>query len=216
MPSVDREPVLAAIGDALDQLGYRIVHREEPSRYEDGFQYRSVQTIFVGPSGGSRWVPLSSWGDGLPCEFPDWYRRNPLAMSLSRSLSPIIYLFTDNAGAVAGYSIFTDGQQVEAQSLTPRLDRPLAESSLPFVPSEKPTILAGLLGDPEFDYEAFMRGFRSLEVAIAALAARLDVSVHLIDPLDVQDGEGAIVVEGGEYRQVSLPSWIGVYYEKSA
>ncbi len=74
--------------------------------------------------------------------------------------------------------------------------------------------LGEILGDATFDFEGFMRGFEWLEVASAALAARLGASVHLIDPLDVQDGDGALVVENGKYRRVSLPGWFGVYYEK--
>src|SRR5947209_3937489 len=117
VPVADRETVITAIADALRRLGQRMVYREVPASYADGFQYRSVQMIFGGPQGTSRWVPLSSWGDGIPTKFPEWYRTNPLAMALSCILSPVIYLFTYDAGLVAGYSIFKDGQQVEALSL---------------------------------------------------------------------------------------------------
>ncbi len=78
--------------------------------------------IFGGPPGDSPWVPLSSWGDGIPCKFPEWYRTNPLAMALSYTLGPVIYMFTYDAGLVAGYSIFNGGQQVEAISLTSKMD----------------------------------------------------------------------------------------------
>jgi hypothetical protein len=114
VPAVERETLFAAIDDALHRLGCRTVFREEPASYEDGFRYRSVQVIFGGQSGGSPWVPLSSWGDVFSCKFPEWYRRNPLAMALSWSLNPVIYLFTYDAGYVVGYSIFKGGQQVEA------------------------------------------------------------------------------------------------------
>jgi hypothetical protein len=214
VPAVEREDVVAAISDALGRLGRRIVHREEPAAYEDGFHYRSVMMIFVGPSGTSPWVPLSCWGDGLPGKFPDWYRTNPLAMSLSVSLSPVVYLFSYDAGYVAGYSIFEGGQQVEAQSLTPRSDWPLADFSSPLKPPQRPSLLGKAVGEPGFDYEAVARGFEWLEIATAELAARLGVTPHLIDPLHIQDGDGAIIVEGGEYNVVSLPKWIALYYEK--
>jgi hypothetical protein len=213
VPAAEREVVLVAISDALQRLGRRVAHHEAPLTYEDGFHYRSARMIFVGPRGESRWVPLSSWGDSLPCPFPAWYRTNPLAMALSRSLSPVLYLFSYDAGCVAGYSIFEGGQQVEARSLTPRPDWPLDEFSPPLDPPPRPSLLGGLLGDPQFDYESFARGYRRLEIATAALAGRLGVPVHLIDPLHVQDGEGAIVVESGEYKLVSLPGWMAVYYE---
>jgi hypothetical protein len=213
VPVVEREKVLLAVGDAVQLLGHRIVHREEPASYEDGFHYASVEMIFIGPAGGSRWVPLSSWGDGIRCGFPDWYRLNPLAMGLSQSLIPTLYLFSYNAGSVAGYSIFKDGQLAEANSLGSHQDWELGEFSPPGPPPRRPSLLAGLLGEPDFDFEALARGFEDLEVAIAALAARLGVSPHLIDPLDVQDGDGAIVVEEGTYKRVSLPGWMGVYYE---
>jgi len=136
-------------------------------------------------------------------------------MALSYTLGPVIYLFTYDAGFVAGYSIFKGGQQVEAMSLTPKVEWPLGEFAPALAAPAKPTNLGELLGDANFDFEGFMRGFQWLEVATAALAARLGASVHLIDPLDVQDGDGALVVENGEYKQVGLPGWFGIYYEKA-
>ncbi|HYT88840.1 MAG TPA: hypothetical protein VEL76_09040 [Gemmataceae bacterium] len=214
VPAVEQSLIFTALEDALGRLRRRIVYHEAPRIYADGFHYRSVQMIFVGPAGQSRWVPLSSWGDGLPGPFPTWYRANPLAMSLSRSLSPVIYLFSFDAGYVAGYSIFKEGEQVEAQSLTWRAAAPLGEFSPPLKPPQPPSLLGQLLEDPDFDYGAFRRRFRNLEVAMAALAARLGTTPHLLDPLHIQDGDGAIVVEAGEYKPVGLPGWVGVYYEK--
>jgi hypothetical protein len=216
VPSAERETIFAAIADALHLLGYRVVHREEPSSYSDGFQYYSVEMIFGGPPGDSPWVPLSSWGDGMLCKFPQWYRMNPLAMALSYTVSPVIYLFTHDAGLVAGYSIFKGGQQVEAMSLMDQVEWPLGEFAPALPMPATPTNLGAILGDATFDFEGFMRGFQCLEVATAALAARLGASVHLIDALAVQDGDGAFVVRNGEYKQVSLPGWFGVYYEKAA
>lgn len=216
VPAEERETVFAAVADALWRLDCRVVHREEPASYREGFQYRSVEMIFGGPPGGSRWVPLSSWGDGMLCRFPEWYRRNPLAMALSHTLSPAIYLFTYDAGFVAGYSVLEKGEQVEAMSLPWREELPLGEFTPPLPSPAKPTKLGRILGDVEFEFERFMRAFRSLEVAAAALAARLGAPVHLIDPLDVQDGDGALVVEEGKYKPVTLDGWFGIYYEKDA
>jgi hypothetical protein len=216
VPVVERETIFAAIGDALRLLGCRIVHREEPTTYEDGFRYRSVRMIFVGQHDGSGWTPLSSWGDGLPRSHHGWYRMNPLALALSWSLSPVVYLFSFDAGWVTGYSVFQDGRLVEAQSLTSRLDRSLGDFASPSEAMQRPSRLGALFGDSEFDYEAFASRFRSLEVAAAALAGRLGAPVHLIDPLDVQDGDGAIVVEAGKYKRVRLAGWAAVYYEPGA
>src|SRR5262249_51541331 len=113
-------------------------------------------------------------------------------------------------------SIFKEGKQVEAMSLRPAAEWPLGEFAPALTAPAKPTILGEILGDVSFDFEGFMRQFEWLEVATAALAARLGISVHLIDPLDVQDGDGAVIVESGEYKAVSLPGWFGVYYEKAA
>jgi len=215
VPAAEQERIRGVIADALRRLGCRVVCHEVPLEYEDGFQNCSAKAIFVGPAGKSRWVPLSSWGDGLPgSNFPEWYRTNSLAMSLSRSLSPVIYLFSYNAGLVSGYSIFSDGQQVEFEAVLSRPGLPLEAFAAPLVPPRKPSILADVLQEPGFDYEVFSRSFPGLEIATAGLAERLGVSPHLIDPLDVQDGDGAINVESGEYKPVSLPGWLGIFYER--
>jgi hypothetical protein len=60
----------------------------------------------------------------------------------------------------------------------------------------------------------FARGSRGSEVATAALAGKLGVPVHLLDPLPVQAGDGAVVVEEGECRWVRLPGWMGAYCER--
>jgi hypothetical protein len=73
-------------------------------------------------------------------------------------------------------------------------------------------MLGELLAEPEVDYVGFMRGVGCFEFATGSLAARLGVPVHLVDPFDVQDGDGALVVEHGEYKPVSLDGWFGVYY----
>jgi len=99
-------------------------------------------------------------------------------------------------------------------SLTPRLEWPLGEFSPVLASPERPSMLGEILGEPEIDYEKFMRGFRRLEVATAALAAWLGASVHLVDPLEVHDGDGALVVESGEYKLVGLPGWFAVYHER--
>jgi hypothetical protein len=216
VPTVNQDIALAAVGEALERLGCRMVHREEPAPSQGGFHYRSVRMILVGLPGRSGWLPLSSWGDGLSCPFPDWYRKNPLAMALSLSLSPVFYLFSFDAGWVAGYSVFEGGQQVEAQSLTSRPDRSLKEFTPPLKPPQLPSRLGRALDEPQFEFETFARGFQRLEVAVAALASRLGVPVHLIDPLDVQDGDGAIVLEDGKYRRVSPSGWVGLYYEKGS
>jgi hypothetical protein len=137
-------------------------------------------------------------------------------MALSHTVRQVVYLFTYDAGYCAGYSIFKGGRQMEAKSLMHKVEWPLGEFAPALRAPSPPTNLGEILGDATFDFGRFMRGFDCLEVATAALAARLGASVHLIDPLDVQDGDGALVVENGQYKQVSLPGWFGVYYEKAA
>jgi hypothetical protein len=214
MPAIYEAAIVAAICDALQSLGCRIVDEERMTGDQHGFRNGSTLSVFVGPTDGSPWVPIASWGDGLRCPFPGWYRDNPLAAALSRGSSPIVYLFTYNAGLTAGYSIFENGRQTAGQTLNSKSEWPLNEFSPPAdVPSGNER-LTQIMADPGFDFESFMRRFRYLEEAIAGLAARLGASVHLIDALDVQDGDGAIVVVDGEYRQVATVDWIGIFYEK--
>jgi hypothetical protein len=216
VPVTEPERIHGGIADALRWLGCRVVSHEAPLDSADGFQYRSAKTIFVGPKGTSRWVPLSSWGEGLPgCGFPEWYRTNSLAMSLSRILSPVIYFFSYDAGLLAGYSIFREGRHVEFRSLLNQPGLPWEASFVSQVPLRPSSNLADVLHEPGFDYEVFCRGFDGLEVATAALAGRIGVEPHLIDPLDIQDGDGAIIVNNGEYKQVGVPGWLCIFYEKA-
>lgn len=214
IPQIPREDTLSALAFALDLLGHRIIHCEERLSAVDEFKYQSTRSIFIGPQGTSPWVPIVTWGEGLSFQFPDGYRKAPLALTLSRSVGPIIYYFSHNAGQVAGYSIFSDDRQVEAQTVTWQSGLLLGEFAPPMAAPNPPSLLAHLLGDLNFEYEYFMRSFSSLEIGTAALAARLGAHVHLTDALDIQDGDGAIIVENGEYRSVVLSDWMAVYYER--
>jgi hypothetical protein len=215
VPTVEREKFLQILAEALGQLGHDIVHREEPAAY-GRFGYYSVQMIFIGPFGAHRWLPISSWGDGL-CPFREWFRQNPLAMELSRNVSPVVYLFSYDAGVEVGYSIFVDGRQVESRSAGRHPDLHLQVTTVA-APLSGSNILGELLEDPQFDYTAFTDNFRkgnfkNLELATAALAERLGLIPHLLDPYDIDDGDGGIVVERGVYKPVTLDGWMAVYYE---
>ncbi len=217
IPAVEREALFKTLEDALAQLGQVVVHREEPEIY-DGFHHRSVKIIFVGPQSACRWLPISATGCGLWRSVSEWCLANPLARSLSRILSPVVYLFSYDSGAEAGYSIFVDGERAESQSVGRHPAVHLGEQppSPPTTPGS--ALLGELLNEPGFGYQDFMDGFKkgsykNLEVATAAFAARLGVSPHLLEPYGIDDGDGGIVVENGEYEYVSLDGWMAVYYD---
>ena len=214
VPSTDLESIVTSIDQALYRLDRRIVHREEPRSYQDGFHYNSGEPVFVGLPDVCRWVPVTAWGNLLPdSPWYAWYTVNPLALNLSLSLEPVVYFFSYNSGFVAGYSIFQGGNQVEAQSLAWQAAVALEEFTPPVESLQDRTLLGKLMGQSEFDYEGFARSFDSLEVATAELAARFGLAVHLLDPFDIQDGDGGIVIEDGEYKVADLTGWIAVYYD---
>lgn len=215
VPAAERAVVLTNIGNALDALGCQVVHREEPSTHEEGFNYPSNKAIFIGPANNSRWVELATCGEGLTDKQDVEDHISPLALSLSRSLSPVISYYSLDSGYVAGYRIFCEGQQKESRSMTWRSDARPTEPLLSLPTTQKPSLLGTILNIANFDYDTFMRGYASFEIATAALAERLGASVHLIDPLGIQDGDGAINIVRGKYKKVELPNWIAVYYEKT-
>jgi len=109
-------------------------------------------------------------------------------------------------------TLFSVGDHREAQAVACRHSTNLANFTSPIAPPSPPTLLGSLLGQTEFDYESFARSFDNLEVATAALAARLGLPVHLLEPYDIDDGDGGIAFVDGEYKTVRLVGWTAVYY----
>lgn len=128
----------------------------------------------------------------------------------------MIYFFSFDSGFVSGYSIFVDGKQIEAQAIPWSSNHELADFTPSINGPKQPTCLGEFLGDATFDYETFARSFTNLEIATAALADRLGLNVHLLDPLDIHDGDGGITVEADNYDTVELSNWMAVYYEKES
>jgi hypothetical protein len=150
----------------------------------------------------------------IPDSYRFWNRDNPLARSLSRVLCPVIYLFSTNSGYVAGYSIFTNGEQVETQALPWKDGVALNEDDRPPLPPPgTKTALGEALGEPMFDYPRFARGFRSLEKATATLVAKFGSEAHLMDPLDMSRGY-ALAVDGGRTVRVELAGWTCVTWRR--
>src|SRR5262249_46583179 len=141
--------------------------------------------FFIGPNTSSPWIPLAYQGGPrmLRVSGQDNYSRNPFAAYLSRSLSPVLFLWSLDSGYVSGYSLYEKGDLTESEVLFCSSARIQDE----LFPNEKvPTIgrrgrLGYYLHDPEFDYKRFTSQFGSLEEATGMLAAQLGLDVHLID-----------------------------------
>lgn len=209
VPGSQSENVVAAVAEALRSYGLTIVHQAAASK--EGFSCASTQMIFIGPADKGRWLPITASGAGFRSSVETWCCENPLASSLSQTVEPVIHLFSHDSGYAAGYSIFEDGNHREAQSLGCR-SMSASDFVSPIVPPRPPTLLGALLGQPDFDYESFARSFDNLEIATAALAVRLNASVHLLDPCDIDDGDGGITLVNGEYRSVGVIGWTGIFY----
>jgi hypothetical protein len=211
-PTVRREQLLGAIDCFLSAHGATVELVEEQELRGIPFTSSSASTVLFGPPTSSGWVPVTSWGDAL-IPYPLWYTVNPLAAWLSRTVTPVLYLFSFDSGGVAGYSVFEGGEQVEAETLPARegVDEPDFTPLLP--PPTMPTLLGKALRDPSFDYKRFARTIRNLEKATAALVARFGLDAHLMDPLQMDEGQGLAVLDG-DYVAVDLAKWSCVTYRR--
>jgi hypothetical protein len=213
LPALDRDALLEAIAAFLQQHGAEVERVEHQKRPGEPFAINATKVVLFGPPSESGWVPVTSWGDSL-IEYPLWYTANPLARSLSQARSPAIYLFSFDAGFVAGYSVFVDGKQVEGQAVPWKEGVDVYKDfTLPVAPPEPESRLGAALGDPAFDYVRFARGFRSVEKATGALVARFGVAAPVMDPLHMTKGEGLALV-GGRYEPVALQGWSCVTYRR--
>jgi hypothetical protein len=213
-PAMRHDQLLVGIGRFLNANGAAVEVVEEQERRGAPFASHSASTVLFGPATPSGWVPLTSWGDAL-IPYPLWYTANPLAAELSRTVAPVLYLFSFDSGCVAGYSVFEGGEQVEAQTL-PWRDGVEEPDFTPTLPAPTvPTLLGKALRDPSFDYTRFARGTGNLEAATAALVARFGLDAHLMDPLHMDEGHGLAVIHG-DYVEVDLAGWSCVSYRRQA
>src|SRR5262245_21372906 len=134
--ALGRNELLGAIAGFLAEHGAAIELVEQQERRGAPFATPSASTVLFGPPTASRWVPVTSWGDAL-IGYPLWYTANPLAGWLSRTVSPVIYLFSLDSGCVAGYSVFLDGDQVEVQTLPAKVDVDEPDFTPPLPPPAK-------------------------------------------------------------------------------
>lgn len=193
---------VTAVTAALDSLGLPV---NDIIPLESNIS--TTRVVIVGQPLENEWIPITSWGDGMSCTFPRWYSANPLALALSRGIDNVVYIFSYNSGQLAGYRIFGHQKAIESRTV----DGPSGELSNAFrpIPSARLTVL---LDEPLFDYETFMGQYQSLEVGTAQFAKRLGLFPHLLDAIDLLDGDGAIAVDKDQYTQ-SIPSgWVAIAY----
>jgi hypothetical protein len=215
LPSLSREALLQAIGEYLADHGAVVEAVARQERPEEAFAAGSAKTVLYGPPSEAGWVPISSWGDSLlGIGYPVWYTANPLARALSRHRSPAIYLFSFDAGLVAGYSVFINGDLVEGQTV-PWKEGALVgpEFAMGAPPPRENSHLGAALGEADFDYVKFARSFRSVERATGELVARFGLVAHLMDPLHMTEGHGLALIDG-QYRRAPLDGWSCVIYRR--
>jgi hypothetical protein len=213
LPTLGRDALLEAIAAFLDKHGAEVERVQHQKRRGEHFVFTTTGYVLFGPPSEAGWIPVASWGDRLS-EFPVWYTANPLARSLSQARSPAIYVFSFDAGLVAGYSVFADGDQVEGQTAPWKEGVSVGNDfALPAPPPGPNSRLGAALGDPAFDYVRFVRSFRNVEIATGALVARFGVAAHLMDPLHMTKGQGQALV-GGRSELVTLRGWSCVSYRR--
>jgi len=201
--------LIQCISGFLNERGVTIHEIVKEIGPGESISFDSNSVVFISPpEGESGRMAISTWASELGIDYRQWYLENPMAAYLSRTLSPVVTLWTLKAGVVAGYSVWMDGRKCEWNTVGARREVGAAENEAPS--SEH---LADLLGDKEFDYGCFMEGHRDYEIATGILASRLGLRAHLVDIMDLIDGEGAMAISEGEYTTVDLTHWTAIAFE---
>jgi hypothetical protein len=215
IPAFDRNALLGAITGFLAEHRAVVQQVEQQTRRGVPFATKAATVVLFGAPCVSGWLPVTAWGDGLiPDSYRSWNRENSMACWLSRVVGPVIYLFSQDSGYVAGYSVFAEGEQVEALTLPWKDGVAIDDDFRPSLPPPgKKTRLGESLGEPNFDYLRFARDYRSLEEATGSLVAKFAIDVHLMDPLHMTRGHG-LAVDGGSYAQVELDGWTCITWRR--
>lgn len=124
LPVLGRDALLTGIAEFLAEHGAEIACVEDQERPGQAFATNAAMVVLFGPPAESGWIPVTSWGDGL-VPYPQWYTANPMARSMSRVAREAIYLFSFDAGFVAGSGVFTAGEHVEGQVVPWRQSAPV-------------------------------------------------------------------------------------------
>jgi len=207
VPAVQSSKIISRLTDFLSQRGMKITNLRTQSEAATPLRFKTNKVLFVSPPTGP-WVQIAGWPSELEIDFRSWYLSNPLALQLSLEILPVLFFWTFGGGRAVGYSIFEGGSLVESQSVGTigGIDEP------PFSSSGGSRI-AAVLNDQAFHFREFTQGLtKDYELAVAMLAKRLGCKWHLLDIMDLVDGEGGIAIEEGKRLPLRLDGWTAIEY----
>jgi len=211
VPSHMRKLVIDSIDRFLSARGFRIRKQQTQQQPGEPLELATNKVLFVGrydPT--SAWLPVSAWASEMGVDRCTWYASNPLAAKISVATRRVVFLWTLKAGLTAGFGLWLDGERRELQVVGELGELQLSEDL-----SAGCSQLAACLKETGFDYREFMARFDGdNQLGTAALAAKFGLNAHLIDIMDLIDGEGAIAVENGEYKQVDLLGWTAITFDR--
>lgn len=179
----------------------------------DASRERTDDLVFVGPDRYAPWIPLACVAQNMKITSEQWFGTNPLAVHISHSLGPVIFLWSLDSGMASGYGVYENGTLAESRTAFGHsASKEILHPGVPTPPNIKGDRLKVYLNDPFFDYEKYSLGSVSLEDATAGLAARFGLDVHLIDACSVAEEEPSVAIANGVRRWVRLDDWVAVKY----
>jgi len=207
VPGAHSAMVFSELADFLRSQGLGVINQRVQTTQNAPMRFDTNKVLFVSRLPDS-WIQIVAWASELNIDFAVWYFSNPLAVRLSRTMSPALFLWSFNGGSAAGYSVFQDGALCESQSVGH-----LGGISDGSFLNSNSSHLAAILNDPAFHYREFIRSANAdFEVATATLAERLGCKWHLLDIMDLIDGEGGIAVNAHKYVPMSTEGWTALEY----
>jgi hypothetical protein len=211
--------VVDSVTAFLQQQGYC---KRDVVSHDTFLENRPEQTdmvCFIGPQRGDGWLPVVANCSTLRVSLSDWFNTNPLARHLSMGTRASIHIWSQDSGFAAGYSMFLQGQQQETRTVfwAGASQRPsLLMPNVPVPEYHGSTTLGNVLNKPEFDYGAFVSGYRNLEHATAAIADSFGVLEQLCDFDHLARGKDAMTIFDKKYLPISLSDeWVVIIYERA-
>jgi hypothetical protein len=210
VPAEHGRRVLATLAGFLSQKGMRVIAPRMQTTQGRPTRFKTNKVIFISHA-TRRWIQIAAWPNELEIDFSSWHFRNPLALHLSTALSPVLFVWSVGGGRAGGYSIFEDGSLAESQSAGD-----FEQMRDPSFDHKNGACLARILNDGSFQFREVVRAVNgNLEMAIATIAHRLGCECHLVDLMDLLDGDGGMVIENGKYSPVSTAGWNALEFAKS-
>lgn len=209
VPAERRDRVLATLTGFLSQKGMRVIAPGMQVTQGRPPRFKTNKVIFISHA-THRWIQIATWASELEIDFSSWHFRNPLALHLSTALSPVLFVWSMGGGGAGGYSVFEDGSLAESQSAGH-----FEQISDPSFDYTNSACLAGILNDESFQFREVVRTVNgNLEIAIATISKRLGCECHLVDVMDLLDGDGGVVIENGKYSPVRTAGWTALEFAK--